>query len=63
MKLNLNEQVKAMLIKAAEQDQQSTGNICALSGVRHKQVMSLHYANVAILAYYSDKTIQSTEGK
>ena len=51
MKLNLNEQVKELLIKVAEQDQKATGNICALS----------HYANVAILAYYSNKTIQSKD--
>lgn len=59
MKLNLNDQVKELLIKVAEQDQKATGNICALSGVRHKQVMSSHYTNVAILAYYSNKTIHS----
>lgn len=51
MKLNLNDQVKEVLIKAAEQDQKATGNICALS----------HYANVAILAYYSNKTIQEKD--
>lgn len=51
MKLNLNDQVKELLIKVAEQDQKATGNICALSDVRHKLLVSSHYANVAILAY------------
>lgn len=45
MKLNLNEQVKELLIKAAAKDHESPGNTCALS----------HYANVAIMAYYSNK--------
>lgn len=42
MKLNLNDQIKEMLIQAAEQDKATTGEMKALS----------HYANVAIAEYF-----------
>lgn len=47
MKLNLNDQIKELLIQAAEQDKAITGEMKALS----------HYANVAIAEYFKQQTI------
>lgn len=51
MKLNLNDQIKELLIQAAEQDKATTGEMKALS----------HYANVAIAEYFKQQTIHKKD--
>lgn len=51
MKLNLNDQIKALLLQAAKDDMATNGEMKALS----------HYANVAIAEYFKQQTIHKKD--